>query len=55
MNNTEEIMIEVSAAHKQMLDHLRQEHGGNIDVFLQQQVEEQIHQSHQETQYGGEE
>jgi hypothetical protein len=54
MHDTEEITIQVSAAHKQMLDLLREQHGGDIDVFLQQQVEEQIHKSHQETQYGGE-
>jgi hypothetical protein len=54
MADKQSIEVDLSQAHRQMLDELRETHEGDIDVFLRQQLEEQIHKSYQQTQYGGE-
>jgi len=40
--------LEVSEPHEQMLNRLREEHGGGIDEHLRQRVESEIHKSYQQ-------
>jgi len=40
--------IVLSEPHEQMLEDLRQQHGGEIDVHLRQIVEAEIHESYQQ-------
>jgi len=40
--------LDLSDPHEQMLEDLRQQHGGEIDVHLRQIVEAEIHESYQQ-------
>jgi len=40
--------VELSEPHEQMLEDLREQHGGEIDVHLRQIVEAEIHESYQQ-------
>jgi len=40
--------IDLSDAHEMMLETLREEHGGEIDAYLQQRIEAEVHESFQQ-------
>jgi len=40
--------LELSEPHKQMLEALREEHGGGIDEHLRSRIEAEIHESYQQ-------
>ena len=40
--------IDLSEPHEKMLKTLREEHGGEIDAYLQQRIEAEIHESFQQ-------
>jgi hypothetical protein len=44
--------INLSEPHEQMLEQLREQHGGEIDVFLRERVESEIHESFQQLRDG---
>lgn len=44
--------VEVAPPYQEMLETLRDEHGGDIDQHLRQQIEQVIHQSYQELETG---
>jgi len=44
--------INLSEPHEQMLEQLREQHGAEIDVFLRERVESEIHESFQQLRDG---
>jgi len=44
--------LNLSEPHEQMLEQLREQHGAEIDVFLRERVESEIHESFQQLRDG---
>jgi hypothetical protein len=42
------IEIDTSDYHESMLEELREAHGGDIDEYLRQRLESEIHESYQQ-------
>jgi len=47
------LTIELSDPHDKMVERLRDEHGDDIDSYLRQRVEAEIHESYQQLREDG--